>query len=273
MNCQEFESIIRDLARDSDRSSGLWDSAGIHLEGCTQCSARLADETALESGLRQLASKARDIGAPVELEARLLIAFRRERDFRQAIRFSGWRLFGWRWALAGGILVLLTLALAWHRSPKWGLVPASPGTQHAKAVPVVPADRPEGAGGVGQMKEPARKTLLANSRVGVELRRSPPRQVTPVRKVGKTIEKQPTLKDLQAETAYFEPEVVTEFIPFMAVGEIFPEEQQQLVRVKLPRSALEAFGLPVNRERVIDPIQADMLIGEDGLVRAIRFVH
>ncbi len=86
-------------------------------------------------------------------------------------------------------------------------------------------------------------------------------------------EKQRTLKNLEVETAYFEPEVATEFIPFMAVGGISPEEQQQLVRVKLPRSALETFGLPVNRERARDPVQADVLLGEDGMVRAIRFVR
>jgi hypothetical protein len=123
------------------------------------------------------------------------------------------------------------------------------------------------------MNEPSRKNLLAHSREGVELGRLPRRQATPARKAGKVIEKQRTLKDLELETAYFEPEVATEFIPFMAVGGIFPEEHQQLVRVKLPRSALETFGLPVNRERARDPVKADVLIGEDGLVRAIRFVH
>ncbi|MBI2679698.1 MAG: hypothetical protein HYX25_01665 [Candidatus Solibacter usitatus] len=65
-------------------------------------------------------------------------------------------------------------------------------------------------------------------------------------------------------------EVVTDFIPVMVDPD--PFERGRLVRVKLPRSALTAFGLPVNEERLEERIQADVLIGEDGLARAIRFV-
>jgi hypothetical protein len=65
-------------------------------------------------------------------------------------------------------------------------------------------------------------------------------------------------------------EVVTDFIPVMVDPD--PFERGRLVRVKLPRSALTAFGLPVNEERFEERIQADVLVGEDGLARAIRFV-
>ena len=65
-------------------------------------------------------------------------------------------------------------------------------------------------------------------------------------------------------------EVVTDFIPVMVDPD--PFERGRLVRVKLPRSALTAFGLPMNEERFEERIQADVLVGEDGLARAIRFV-
>jgi hypothetical protein len=65
-------------------------------------------------------------------------------------------------------------------------------------------------------------------------------------------------------------EVVTNFIPVMVDPD--PFERGRLVRVKLPRSALSAFGLPVNEEHFEERIQADVLVGEDGLARAIRFV-
>jgi hypothetical protein len=170
-------------------------------------------------------------------------------------------------------LVLLTFALAWRRPLEWGPIPAKPEVQHAKAIPDVSAERLKDSGAMDERKEPAQKTQVTYSHKGMKSRRLPRRQPPSIQMDGKATENQRTLKDLEAETAYFEPEVATEFIPFMAVGGTFPEEQQQLVRVKLPRSALETFGLPVNRERVRDPVQADMLIGEDGLVRAIRFVH
>jgi len=67
--------------------------------------------------------------------------------------------------------------------------------------------------------------------------------------------------------------IETEFIPFMAAGPRFPSEQRQFVRVKLPRSALQVFGLPMNMERAREPVQADVMLGEDGRALALRFVR
>jgi hypothetical protein len=41
----------------------------------------------------------------------------------------------------------------------------------------------------------------------------------------------------------------------------------------MPRATLASFGLPVNAERASELIKADILIGDDGLARAIRFVQ
>ena len=65
-------------------------------------------------------------------------------------------------------------------------------------------------------------------------------------------------------------EIMTNFIPVMVDPD--PFERGRLVRVKLPRSALTAFGLQLNEDRSDERIQADVLVGEDGLARAIRFV-
>ena len=51
-----------------------------------------------------------------------------------------------------------------------------------------------------------------------------------------------------------------------------PEESLQTVRVKLPRSALNDFGINVNKIRS-DEITADLLVGESGLPYAIRVVQ
>ncbi len=44
------------------------------------------------------------------------------------------------------------------------------------------------------------------------------------------------------------------------------------MRVAMPRSVLPSFGLPLNQERVYEPVKADVIVGADGIVRAIRFV-
>ncbi len=66
-------------------------------------------------------------------------------------------------------------------------------------------------------------------------------------------------------------EVVTDFIP-LDDGPA-PTGATSVVRVQLPREALTAFGLPVNEDRTEDLVQADLLLDEDGLTRAVRFVE
>jgi hypothetical protein len=36
---------------------------------------------------------------------------------------------------------------------------------------------------------------------------------------------------------------------------------------------MRSFGLPVNEDRIVNAVKADVLIGEDGIARAIRFVQ
>jgi hypothetical protein len=72
-----------------------------------------------------------------------------------------------------------------------------------------------------------------------------------------------------------EVETVTEFIPLVAGAPAStPLEGGQLVRVQLPRAALASLGLPLNAERGHEErVSADVLLGNDGLARAIRFVR
>jgi hypothetical protein len=71
-----------------------------------------------------------------------------------------------------------------------------------------------------------------------------------------------------------EAERVTEFISLTTgVPPATPLEGGQLVRVQLPRAALASLGLPLNIERENEPVKADVLLGNDGLAHAIRFVR
>jgi hypothetical protein len=71
-----------------------------------------------------------------------------------------------------------------------------------------------------------------------------------------------------------EAESVTEFISLVADAPAAPPlESGQLVRVQVPRAALASLGVPLNAERGNEPVKADVLLGGDGLARAIRFVR
>jgi hypothetical protein len=50
------------------------------------------------------------------------------------------------------------------------------------------------------------------------------------------------------------------------------DEEVNLVRVEVPRSAMIAFGISVSAEDASESVEADVLLGPDGLARAVRFV-
>lgn len=68
-------------------------------------------------------------------------------------------------------------------------------------------------------------------------------------------------------------EVATPFFDLPFSDSALPLDQATMIRVELPRSALELAGLPVEEDRRNQRIQADLVLGADGLARAIRFVE
>ena len=68
-------------------------------------------------------------------------------------------------------------------------------------------------------------------------------------------------------------EVATEFLAMPYAPRFTAEDRGHVVRVRLPREAMLTVGLPVNQDRISTSVKADVLIGEDGIARAIRFVQ
>jgi hypothetical protein len=62
------------------------------------------------------------------------------------------------------------------------------------------------------------------------------------------------------------------FIPLPNAASLAPNEEVNLVRVDVPRSAMMAVGLVVSEERALERVQADVMLGADGLPRAVRFL-
>lgn len=65
-------------------------------------------------------------------------------------------------------------------------------------------------------------------------------------------------------------ETVTEFFPLIDAPP--PMDRGELFRVTVPAAAMRTVGLPVSEDRLADRVQADVLVSEDGLATAIRFV-
>jgi hypothetical protein len=68
-------------------------------------------------------------------------------------------------------------------------------------------------------------------------------------------------------------ERTTEFIPVRYGASLAPNEQVQILRVRVARGELRRLGLPVAVEASGETVRADVMIGEDGMVEAIRFVY
>jgi hypothetical protein len=60
------------------------------------------------------------------------------------------------------------------------------------------------------------------------------------------------------------------FIPLPNALQIDPADEVDLVRMEVPRSTLIALGLPVAEDE--GNVRADVLLGGDGVARAVRFL-
>ena len=68
------------------------------------------------------------------------------------------------------------------------------------------------------------------------------------------------------------PEIATPFYPVYMTGAAVAGARG-VVRVRVPRATLAVFGLPYNPRRVTDPITADLVVDNGGMVTALRFVQ
>jgi hypothetical protein len=251
MNCQAFESLIDELAsgRPALGTDGV--DALIHAESCPRCSARLANERAL-SAIFQFAA-AETVDAPGHVETALLEAFRGrhrgpapETAARPSFRIVPAAWWGIAAALAVALIGISTFEIL--RSHKRTVVPVtSLPTGVFSPRDVRPAESP--AAGTMQASLAAPVVPVADSQRASD---SAPRPAAAAN--NKAVE------------------IATDFYALTSDSGLATMESGQLVRVLVPRSAMAACGLPVNQEIADTPVTAQVLVGQDGVARAIRFL-
>jgi hypothetical protein len=64
-----------------------------------------------------------------------------------------------------------------------------------------------------------------------------------------------------------------EFTALPYAPPLLPYDQGQIIRVRVPRQSLRSMGVSLSPDRVMDQIPAEILMGEDGIARGIRFVR
>ena len=257
MNCQKFEQVAGDLVRGRMMEADVRTEALAHSKDCEICAARLRDEEMLTRGLQLLAADMELISAPPEMELKLREVFRQRKVVVPLARSSGRPRYWWA-AVAAILLIAMTVAAMWWRSstpqqqlaheqtPKRVEAPTGPGEPAPKQSPNDVPQKDDQYQAVSDAPKPVQTPKIHRN---ITPRRAPE---TPL-------------------ANHVTNEVATDFMPLGDLTSL--QDGGQIVRVKLRRSALVRFGLPVNMERFNENVKADVLVGADGLAHAIRFVQ
>jgi len=241
-NCLTEQVLLRALDEElPPRQAWL---VKLHVQACESCRERI-------EGLRQISSRVTELHQFASPEDTAGFAAQLEWEEARKQRSPVWRRwFGppWpRWqqlAWCAALVVALVAGLS-LRTPH----PRVP-VRHI-VQPLLPAVNP-----------PAPKQLLAADV-----------PAKPVRAVHHAVKKHAPHAPVSSGTVAAAPEVVTPFFALPFSDAALPLDQAAVIRVELPRSALELAGLPVDEDRRNERIRADLVLGADGLARAIRFVE
>jgi hypothetical protein len=279
MNCIEFENIVNDLAHgriDGRKDRETQNDGLTHAESCVNCALRLENERALSVLLRSLAAideideidedeieEIVDGSAPSATESALLAAFRRKAAENAGSALRTRRQRG-RWAMAAAAMILLAVGV-------FGII------RTTRSVPVKVT--------IGKGREPGRELISApvvsevvSGKIAATPERRPIRSREKMRRkaqsqIAERERARPVLIRDEMTLYADDADVVTDFIPLTYGDSLKPIEKGELIRVRMPRTALLKFGLPMNVESAGVPVKADLLVGEDGMARAIRFVR
>ena len=276
MNCRNLETIITELARGQMLEARVKEDARAHMETCKRCAVRFADEQTLTAGLRAVASKLASAEAPARVEAALLSAFRQGATTPFVVTNMPARpirtpWLPWSIAAAAAILIFSVFALP-RLLPNGSGGSAVQKASNVQSVPgvsptiTIPESAPEGTG-----LQATTDTVNPEDEVVPS-----PRQMDRKRAVMQNagLRNRPAQRSANfTPTTNANEEITTDFLPLSYSSSLSQLDEGQVVRVELPRSALQSFGLPVNAENANERVKADVLLGHDGVARAIRFVR
>lgn len=250
MNCEDFDKIVTELADYQPMLSAARDAGVSHAAWCADCARKLVDTRAVSASLL-LAANAETETAPSSVKTNLLAAFAEQEQKRSAgnivpmpqRRSRRWPIVAGLTAAAAAAILLAVVLPLLRRS-------------HQLELPINAA-----------LITPSPNNVGSATTIGME-----PPAVAIVRKKRNAIRK---MKPAQSASGY--QTVVAksrdEYIPLTYLAKTTAIDTGTIVRVRLSRSALVSLGLPVNLENTSDSVSAEVVMGDDGVARAIRLVQ
>jgi hypothetical protein len=237
MDCRDCDTIIHDFMRAEVANEELRTKAFDHIMCCPRCEARFSIIRSLERALRTLAEGMDAERSAAQLEPVLRTVLRRQKSVRQrSTSVASW--------VAMGIAASMLLSI--------GLVSRHRIFGPERKPPIVAAPQPLQR--VNAPNAPVAETVAKLAQEAPKRRKSKAR--VPVRQ-------------MDGE------EFVTAFYALPYAESSDHTMSGEIVRVKLRGSALAGIGFPMalNGDAASEQITADLIVGENGLPLAIRFVR
>lgn len=264
MTCSRYDDLLADLAFGAPEGSAAYDDVSTHAATCDRCASRLQVERALAKSLRDVAAADEGVGASPAARVAVLAAFRASAGEAPSPTS---RRGSWIAALAVAATIAVAAASAALLATRNTLdapasspgIAATPATQDRREIdiPLPPASLPA-----------PRSSVAATRRIAP--RRQPVTRAVVASAQPKSAGTSPT-----PETAAV-AEVTTEYIPLTYVSADTASQSGHVVRVSVSRAALATFGLRSageTRASTTDTVKADVIVGDDGVALAIRFVQ
>jgi hypothetical protein len=192
-----------------------------------------------------------------------------EKARREKSRFAAFRppvlAFGALAILVGGGLAVLFLSSA--KNPDSNIARQNPVLNSVEEVGKAPEDSPART----PENDAGKPEIVRNPIFG----KAPVKNIKPKAKfvAGNRTGKNPA-KQAAVSSEISSPESVAETkTDFIALSYAAETESGQIVRVKVPSSMMVSLGVAANVERESKMVNAEVVIGDDGLARAIRFIR
>jgi hypothetical protein len=277
MNCRNFETVISELARGQMLEARAREDALAHIEVCKHCLTRFADEQSLTAGLHEVAASATMIETPARVEAALLAAFRqgasKSKDVNAFTQAKTPRWSPWSLAAAATILVVAAFGVLQLLSN------TTRDAAHEQAITIKPT--PLSSSTVEEITGQPNPEMPPAPAI-----ESPDRRLIPASQFPRATDRRrglihdTPLKERPVHSANnpenaasTNDEIATDFLPLTYGSNLSQLDDGQVIRVELSRSVLQSFGFPINAERAGERVKADVLLGHDGVARAIRFIR
>ena len=274
MKSNEFGHRVKGSVQSEPEAFGLKKaSEGLDADDRGQREPELDCDAGVLTGLRLLAASQEGMSASPSVDSRLLQAFREQARTKQNV-IAPARVTHVRWpwlvggaiaaAVAASLLIVLALRLN-QRAP----AQRTSGNSSVAANLSTPITGTPGPSRSHDLTAPGHDGAGGDFLVSNHRPHRRPEWPRPDGSSGAWGRSSPSNFDQVQDGG----EIVTDFMPASFGGNIMPMDSGEILRVKLPRSVMLSYGLPVNPDRVDEPITADLVVGSDGVARAIRFVR